>query len=253
METARVLFGLSAAVLVPWGLGWQRTRPWSAILFTVIYGGYVIGPYQGEGKPWLALTAAFLLSASGAFLRSPSGVPSVGFSISFPVRFGSVPVERRIGTVMLAAAVALSAWAAGATVEVAVESLLLSDRVAVFLSSGLAAVFGGAALAQAATAPVRRAVSELPEGHSERRLAEDFMMGSRSIGLLERGLMFAFLAAGQPEAAALALTAKSLARGPASDHGKYASEYFLIGTLASVIAALAMSMAARAVIGLPVL
>ncbi|MDT0318248.1 hypothetical protein [Streptomyces millisiae] len=133
------------------------------------------------------------------------------------------------------------------------EALLLNDRVAIFMSTGLVAVFGGGALARAATAPVRRAVDALPEGDAQRGLAEDFMMGSRSIGLLERGLMFAFLAAGRPEAAALALTAKSLARGPASDHGKYASEYFLLGTLASVIASLAMSMTARAAVGLPVL
>src|SRR5690606_982743 len=137
-------------------------------------------------------------------------------------------------------------WAAGATAQALGEELVLSDKATIFVSAGLVAVFGGGAFAQAATAPVRRAVEALPVGDTQRRLAEDFMMGSRSIGLLERGLLFAFLAAGQPEAAALALTAKSLARGPASDHGKYASEYFLLGTLASVIASLAMSMAARA-------
>ncbi|MFD7235086.1 hypothetical protein ACFWAT_07225 [Streptomyces syringium] len=248
-----MLFGLSAAVLVPWGLGWQRSRPWSTVFFTVIYGGYVIGPYRDEVRPWLALIAVVLFAAAGVFLHSSWGTSPMGFSVSFPVTFGAISVSRRIGGGLLVVAVAVSLWAAGAPAEATGEMLLLSDKVAVFLSAGLAAVFGGAALAQAATAPVRRAVDELPREHVERRLAEDFMLGSRSIGLLERSLMFAFLAAGQPEAAALALTAKSLARGPASEHGKYASEYFLLGTLTSVIASLAMSMAARAAVGLPVL
>ncbi|CAM5723348.1 hypothetical protein SALBM311S_05779 [Streptomyces alboniger] len=57
METGRALFGLSAAAFVPWGIGWQRSRPWSMVLFTVIYGGYAIWPYRAEEKPLLALIA----------------------------------------------------------------------------------------------------------------------------------------------------------------------------------------------------
>ncbi|WP_329398958.1 hypothetical protein [Streptomyces melanogenes] len=253
METGRVLYGLSAAVLVPWGVGWHRSRPWLMVLFAVIYGGYAIAPYRTEERPWLALVAAALVAMATVFLHSPAGLPPMGFSVTLPLASGPVSMTRRVGIGMLVAATALSLWAAGGTAQVLGEELLLSDRATIFASSGLVAVFGGGALAQAATTPVRRAIAGLPAGDAQRRLAEDFMMGSRSIGLLERGLMFAFLAAGQPEAAALALTAKSLARGPASDHGKYASEYFLLGTLASVIAALAMSMAARATVGLPVL
>lgn len=132
------------------------------------------------------------------------------------------------------------------------QELLLSDRAAVFASAALIAVFGGGALAMAATGPVRREILALPDS-PERRAAVEFMSAGRAIGLLERGLLFAFLAAGQPEAAALVLAAKSLARVPTSDHGKHASEYFLIGTLASVIASLAMSMAARSAVGLPIL
>lgn len=235
------------------GVGWHRSRPWLMVLFAVIYGGYAIAPYRTEERPWLALVAAALVAMATVFLHSPAGLPPMGFSVTLPLASGPVSMTRRVGIGMLVAATALSLWAAGGTAQVLGEELLLSDRATIFASSGLVAVFGGGALAQAATTPVRRAIAGLPAGDAQRRLAEDFMMGSRSIGLLERGLMFAFLAAGQPEAAALALTAKSLARGPASDHGKYASEYFLLGTLASVIAALAMSMAARATVGLPVL
>lgn len=253
MEAARVLFGLAAAVLVPWGLGWQRSRPWSMVLVTVISGGYVIGPYWGQGQAWLALVAAALLAASVVFLYNSSGVPSAGFTITIPSVFGSVPTPTRIGVAMLGAASVVSVWVAGARTTAVSEQLLLSDRATIVLSAGLIAVFAGGPLAMAATSTVHRQIKALPDNDPQRLLAEEFMTGSRSIGLLERALLFAFLAAGQPDAAALALTAKSLARGPASDHGKYASEYFLLGTLASVIASVAMGMAARAAIGLSVL
>ncbi|MEW1776209.1 hypothetical protein [Streptomyces sp. NPDC086777] len=223
------------------------------VFVTAISGGYVIGPYWGQGKAWLALLAAVLLAASVVLLYNSSGVPSAGFSITIPSVFGSVPTPARIGVAMFGAASVVAVWVAGATTTMVSEKLLLSDRATVVLAGGLVAVFAGGPLAMAATLPVRRQVNTLQSTDPQRQLAEEFMTGSRSIGILERALLFAFLAAGQPDAAALALTAKSLARGPSSDHGRYASEYFLLGTLASVIASLAMGMAVRAAIGLSVL
>ncbi|MGW2572309.1 hypothetical protein [Streptomyces sp. NPDC001537] len=223
------------------------------VLFAAGYGGYVIGPYWGQGKAWLALVAVVLLAASVVFLYNSSGIPSAGFSITIPGVFGSVPAPTRVGVAMLGIASVVSVWVAGATTTSVIEELLLSARATIVLSAGLIAVFAGGPLAMAATATVRRQVRALQPSDPQRRLADEFMTGSRSIGILERALLFAFLVAGQPDAAALALTAKSLARGPSSDHGKYASEYFLLGTLASVIASVAMSMAARAAVGLPVL
>ncbi|MDO0926244.1 hypothetical protein QQY24_12690 [Streptomyces sp. TG1A-8] len=81
----------------------------------------------------------------------------------------------------------------------------------------------------------------------------EFISGGRDIGRLERGPLFAFPATGQPEAAALVLAAKPLARVPSAEQGKYAFEHFLTGTLPSVIAALAMSVVARSAVGLPAL
>jgi hypothetical protein len=127
-----------------------------------------------------------------------------------------------------------------------------SDRTAVFASALLISSFGGGAVAEAATQPVRREIEALEPG-AERTAAMELMSGGPAIGMLERGLLFTFLAAGQPEAAALVLAAKSLVRVPSAEHGKHASEYFLIGTLASVMAALAMGMAARSAVGLSVL
>ncbi|MET9495470.1 hypothetical protein [Streptomyces sp. NPDC006552] len=223
------------------------------ILFTAAFGGLTVGPFWAQDRPWLALIAVILLAASVVFLYNSSGLPTAGFSVTIPNIIGSVPASRRIGVGLFGAAAVVSLWVAGAKTKSLAKELLISDKATIVMSAGLIAVFAGGPLAMAATSAVRRQVAALPQTDPQRQLAEEFMTGSRGIGLLERALMFAFLAAGQPDAAALALTAKSLARGPSSDHGRYASEYFLLGTLASVIASLALSMAARAAIGLSVL
>ncbi|MFI2616315.1 hypothetical protein [Streptomyces sp. NPDC018584] len=252
METARVSFGLAAAVLIPLGLAWHGPRPWRMVVFTALYGAYAVLPYGDEGKPWIALCVAALLSLGFVLWKHPAGMPALGFSVTLPLMVGRVARNRWVSAAALSAAVGLAAWSAGPTAGELGRELLLSDGVAVFLSAALISVFGGGALAKTATAPVRREILALEDG-PERRAAVEFMSAGRAIGLLERGLLFAFLAAGQPEAAALVLAAKSLARVPTSEHGKHASEYFLIGTLASVIASLVMSMAARTAVGLPIL
>ncbi|MEV4993193.1 hypothetical protein [Streptomyces niveus] len=149
-------------------------------------------------------------------------------------------------------AVLAGAWTAWATASSVGAELLRNDTLAVMLSALLIAVFGGGALVKATTDPVVDEVYDLPNGPKRDAAIELIRSGGRSIGLIERGLLFAFLATGQPEAAALVLAAKALARAPV-DHVNHASKYFLIGTLTSVIAALIMSMAARTAVGLPVL
>ncbi len=47
-----------------------------------------------------------------------------------------------------------------------------------------------------------------PAGSWSPGFSLDFMSGSKNIDLLERGLLFVFIAAGQPEAAALVPAAK---------------------------------------------
>ncbi|WP_055698219.1 hypothetical protein [Streptomyces silaceus] len=252
METARLTFGLAAAVLIPLGLAWQGPRPWRTVLFTLAYGLYAAAPYAGEDRARIALAVAVLVSLGCVLWKHPAGLPEPGVTVTLPLMAGRLARARRASVAVLVAAVALAVWSAGATVAPLSKDLFLSDKVAVFLSAALISVFGGGALAKAATGPVRQEILALPDS-PERRAAVEFMGAGRAIGLLERGLLFAFLAAGRPEAAALVLAAKSLARVPTNDHGKHASEYFLIGTLASVIASLAMSMAARSAVGLPVL
>ncbi|GGJ94308.1 hypothetical protein GCM10011583_27230 [Streptomyces camponoticapitis] len=252
VETARISLGLTAAVVVPWGLGWQRVRPGATAAFTALYGAYVISPYTSDGRAWCALVAATLLSFGAIFWHFGVGSPSFGFSVVFPVFGTASSVARRLGAGAIAASAILSLWIAGPNLASLGSEVTRNDQVAVFTSALLLSVFGGGILAMLATRQVRREIDALPSG-PEKAAALEFMNGGSGIGLLERGLLFAFLAAGQPEAAALVLAAKSLARIPSLDHGRHASEYFLVGTLASVIASLAMSMVARVIVGLPVL
>lgn len=70
------------------------------------------------------------------------------------------------------------------------------------------------------------------------------------IGALERALLYALVAAGRPEAVALIFAAKSIARFPSFKEERFA-EYFLIGTLSSVLSATLVGFAVRALLGFP--
>jgi hypothetical protein len=75
---------------------------------------------------------------------------------------------------------------------------------------------------------------------------------SEYIGWTERALVFIFVAGGQADAAALAIAVKSLARLPnVGDHAKGFTEYFLLGTLASLLAAVAVAVLVRIALGQP--
>jgi hypothetical protein len=63
--------------------------------------------------------------------------------------------------------------------------------------------------------------------------------------------VFAFIAGGQPSAAALAITAKTLVRIPdLQSHPKAFVEYVLIGTYASLLVALTFAVFVRLALGL---
>jgi hypothetical protein len=71
----------------------------------------------------------------------------------------------------------------------------------------------------------------------------------RYIGWLERALLYGLILVGSPDAAALVIAAKSIARFPSFGEEKFA-EYYLIGTLLSLLVAAATAFAVRAAMGL---
>lgn len=80
-------------------------------------------------------------------------------------------------------------------------------------------------------------------------LPEEGLPGAgRMIGLLERGLAFTFILVGQFEAVGFLLAAKSILRFGAIREDRAASEYVLIGTLASFAWAILTAFAIRALL-----
>ena len=98
---------------------------------------------------------------------------------------------------------------------------------------------------------VVRAVLDLPDLRMRRD--EDRTAGAvdvargRAIGVLERALTLTFVLLGQYGAAGLVVAAKSLARFKALEDREFA-EYFLVGTLASLLLAVAGGVAVHAVL-----
>ncbi|WP_157993158.1 hypothetical protein [Streptomyces sp. Go-475] len=198
------------------------------------------------------MTAVTFLAIGCILLSRNSSIPAAGFSIKTPLFPAPISASKRAGYLSITLAIIVGLWTAWSKLASIGSDLLHNDTLAVMSSALLIAVFGGGALVKKATDPVVEEVYALPDGQNRDSALALIRSGGRVIGLIERGLLFAFLAAGQPDAAALVLAAKALARAPV-DHVNHASKYFLVGTLASVIAALAMSIAARAAVGLPIL
>ena len=81
---------------------------------------------------------------------------------------------------------------------------------------------------------------------------KDFIESGPHVGWIERFILFAFLTSGNPAAAALVVTAKSLARFPEIRQAeKLVGDYYLVGTLTSVAAAVFVSGATRMALGMP--
>ncbi len=71
----------------------------------------------------------------------------------------------------------------------------------------------------------------------------------RYIGWLERTLLYGLILAGAPDAAALVIAGKSIARFPEFSKEDFA-EYYLIGSLLSLVIAAGCAIAVRASLGL---
>jgi hypothetical protein len=74
----------------------------------------------------------------------------------------------------------------------------------------------------------------------------------RMIGWLERTLLYSLVLAGAPDAAALIVAGKSIARFPSFKEEHFA-EYYLIGSLMSLAIAAGVAIATRAALGVSLL
>jgi hypothetical protein len=122
----------------------------------------------------------------------------------------------------LAAIFALSLWLPGLMAQGIWANLPALPALMALLAGGIVATRAGGFAVGLLMAPFADATPDGLPG------------GGRVIGLLERGLIFVLVLLGQPEGVGLLLAAKSILRFGAVKDDRAASEYVIIGTLASV-------------------
>jgi hypothetical protein len=248
MEFTRFSAGLFVAVLLPGCLPWTREKPRAAFATTGAYTTYTLLPLLDSWRGWLLLFVT--LSTAVGWLLLLRQQPHKRSSIAMP-RLSLRGKPANVGALALLATAPVTYGIFGAQRAARdVSAALTNDRVSIIISGLLTSVIIGDQLVSFIVTPmvqvIRRQIAdkEIPED------VDDLLAFGSYVGWLERTLLFAFLAAGQPAAAALVLTAKSLARVPALENGgRMASEYFLIGTLSSVAVTVLVAMLTRLAIG----
>ncbi|MFF7248817.1 hypothetical protein ACFZBU_33480 [Embleya sp. NPDC008237] len=200
----------------------------------------------------LTVLAAVSVAVCVAVLSTPGSwsLPHFGYPWFVSPGLGA---EKKAALAVLAVSGVFIAYIGGSSwFDFVRDSVIENDRSISVLSGLLIAVLGCQPVIGRVVKPLVDSVeSAIGAGTLGPEVREFFISGNH-IGWIERLLLFAFLASSHPEAAALVIAAKSFARAPGiSQGGKLMSEYYLIGTLASVASALVAAVATRLAIGLP--
>ncbi|OKI09162.1 hypothetical protein A6A06_00040 [Streptomyces sp. CB02923] len=218
------------------------------MLFSFAYLSLALLPAGHSPETWATLAATTLVSLALALLSRPWPAHSYRIAMTLP----PFTAATWAGIALLLTAAAVYACTGIGTGVAWIESTLKDDRVWVVLSGALIAVFGSQrTVARIVKPQVDHIESRISSGALGIEVRE-FIAAAAHIGWIERVLLFAFLASGNPEAAALVVAAKSFIRSPGSSQGgKLVGDYYLVGTLASVGSALLISCATRIALGLP--
>lgn len=242
-ELARVAVGLPVASLWPLTVPYLAESRWRLVPPAFLSGLYILAPEIPSPPSLLLLIAA--TSAPFALWSADEK----GGEESDPKKNSEEDALATYGPVLAAfllglAAVALFGFEQG---RGAVEEVVESDSVALATTGLIATVFLGGSVVAWILKPFTHALEKTEATEKVRGLA----YAGRHIGWFERAVLFAFVIGGEPEAAAVALAAKSFARFPSlSEHHRGFAEYFLIGSLASLTIAVAAAAATRAALGI---
>ena len=144
-----------------------------------------------------------------------------------------------LGTIAAVAVLSPGLWAAGAWAALPAPLPLYALHLAL-LAGGLVAATraGGFAVGMLMEAHTPRPAANgaaRDAGREEDRESDkdELPRGGQTIGLLERGLIFLLVLVGQPAGIGFLIAAKSILRFGAVSESRAASEYVIIGTLAS--------------------
>ena len=246
MPTVRLAEGLALAVLLPFCFVRVRRSDAATFALATAYAVYTILPMYERWQAWLAAA----LAACCAVLGRRSLVTSVPRSPdpeAEPATFRSrLTAAIRSPVPLLALPAVFGALALGGVgLWHTLWHGLRDDRLAVTVNGTVAAVFLGGLV----TGLILRQFSSVTIGRAQAVLGAGTLLG-----WLERMLYFSFLLAGQPTAAAFALTAKSAARFPALQREEEGlAEYYLIGSLSSLVVAAVTALLTRLALGMAAL
>ncbi|HEX5593042.1 MAG TPA: hypothetical protein VFX35_06820 [Solirubrobacterales bacterium] len=236
----RMAVGLPVASLWPLTVPYLTSSQLRAGLATAISALYVLSPQIPSASSLILLAATVTVSA--AFWPS-SDEAGERADTSWRQRLSTYsPIIAALLLGLVAAALADIAASKDA-LEEAVES----NRAAVVGAGLVVAVFLGGSVVARILEPFAHALEDGTDGENLPSLEN----AGRYIGWFERAVLFGLVIGGEPEAAAIALAAKSFARFPSlSKHQEGFAEYFLIGSLASLTIAVAVAAATRAALGI---
>ncbi|MEV4483914.1 hypothetical protein [Micromonospora coxensis] len=255
LDLARLTLGLLVAGLLPMSLPYFDKRPVAARSFTMLYAAYAVLPALPGWKGltlWLIVVSLCLLGQFRS--NTASGEPAMQRWVA-RVRTGRKqlgarlrPVGRARDPLVLAVVLAVAfGMFYGSRIPRVVSDLWREDRFSVIVSGFLLAVFVGNIL-------VARAVKPYFEALTKQEQPGLLHLGAY-LGWVERALVFVFIATGQPEAAALAITVKSLVRLPEvqGHSGPGYGQYVIVGTMTSLLVAVSAGIVVRIALGLPAL
>lgn len=245
METTRVVMGLFVAVLLPRGLPYVNRSRSASLLVSGVFGAFALAPVFWTWK-FPSILAVSLLWSYVLMREWPMGELALGGTpvrlVELPAKVGGIVTLPRVRDRMIigvCAAATLLVFAGllnASSLAYFFHHLLLDNRVAIVVTGLIAAVF-------VSHEPVTYISAKFMKSESK---ADAFGM---CIGWFERAFVFAFIASGQADAAALALAAKSVARYPKMDDDHEFARYFLIGTFSSVLIAILCAVITRIALG----
>ncbi|SDO82564.1 hypothetical protein [Lentzea jiangxiensis] len=248
MEIARLSLGLLVAVTVPVGFARQGQRLWVCVALSLVYAAYVVFPaVDGVAAVASWLCAGLATAILGVLGRRAGEDPVVVRARKNPrevwewfrLRWWPITVLLALVTTVLVAILS----SRGSRASGLLVAALQDHRWSVVLSGMITAVFVGDDLIRVVLRPLVRQLKQ--QGVDVASLAPT----SAHIGWMERALVFILVAGGQAEAAALAITIKALFR-ISTDRSRDFTEYYLVGTLTSVVLATIVAITVRLGIGL---
>jgi hypothetical protein len=245
-ELARIAVGLPVASLWPLTVPYLAKSKWRVGPAALLSALYILAPQIPRVSSFVLLLAA---TAVPLALRQEAreGMGGGATAEASETTWGKRAVEG--GPIL---AFLLLGLVAAALVDLhqgwdALVGVVESDRVAIAVTGLTAAVFISGSVVARVLRPFTDDLGNRKAASARHGLAD----AGRYIGWFERAVLFAFVIGGAPEAAAVALAAKSFARFPTfQEHQEGFAEYFLIGSLASIVLAVGAAAATRAALGI---